>query len=66
MRTPRSRFCARWTPVGTWLADYHQEIDPDGIAVNELLKMVQADTDPRLTSIGLGKKIARSGLYRER
>ena len=51
-------------PVGTWLADYHQEIDPDGIAVNELLKMVQADTDPRLTSIGLGKKIARSGLYR--
>ena len=50
-------------PVGSWLADYRQEIDPDGILVSELLKLAQADLDPRLTAVGLGKIAVRTGLY---
>ena len=49
--------------LGTWLAEYREEIDEAGISNKELLQLVQEDVDPKLTPTKLGISVRKSGLY---
>ena len=49
--------------LGTWLAEYREEIDEAGISNKELLQLVQEDVDPKLTPTKLGIAVRMSGLY---